>query len=146
MNYCQDCIRKNKKSPPAECPECAALTLYAELIGASMCLTCTNCGFEIIGSSFFPQCHLDYELDDSIYVLSVSTAEKSQYLRIAKAFGINVVQLKNLLNEGKSVSKSELSLDDVVDIIQQLQNADVSYLVSPNPLEKYPEIIDCLLR
>ena len=146
MNYCQNCIRKEKKSPPTECPDCGALTLYAELDGACMCLTCIDCGFEIIGASFFPQCHLDDELDDNVYTISISSAEKSQYLRVAKAFGLNAVQLKRHLDAEKSVIKSCLSLDEVVDIMQRLRNANVPYLVSPDPLDKYPEILDCTLR
>lgn len=146
MNYCKDCIRKDKKSPPTECPECGAITLYAELDGACMCLSCINCGFEIIGASFFPQCHLDDELDDSTYTVSISAAEKSQYLRVAKAFGLNAVQLKKYLDSGKSVIRSNLSLDEAVDLMQRLHEAGVPYLVNPNPLDKYPEILDCPLR
>ena len=146
MNYCLNCIRKEKKSPPSQCPECGTITLYAELIGASMCLNCTNCGFEIIGSSFFPQCYLDNELDDNKYTISIHTAEKAQYLRIAKAFGINTVQLKKNLDSGKGVHKCDLPLEPIVDIMLMLRDAGVEYLVTPDPREKYPEILDCKLR
>jgi len=146
MDYCKDCIRKKKKSPPSECPECGALTLYAELDGACMCLTCRDCGFEIIGASFFPQCHLDEELDDNRYTLSISTAEKSQYLKTAKAFGINTVQLKKYLDSGKTIVRSNLPLDEIVDLMQCLEEAGVPYEVVPDPRSKYPEILFCPLR
>ncbi len=146
MNYCKDCIRKMKKTPPSKCPEYGFKALYTELDGAFMLNYCTKCGFKIIGMSFFPQCELDSNLDDSIYTVSITVAEKSQYLKIAKAFGINVVQLKKTLDSGKTITKSNLSLYEAEDIIYKLDSLGVSYQVSPDLLKKYSELLFCDLR
>ena len=142
MNHCQDCIQKQNNSLPSECPECGAETLYGELDGRCICLKCLNCGYEIVGASIFPQC----SLDDRKYTVSISAAEKSQYLRIAKVFGLNTVQLREYLNKGNSVTRSDLSLDEAARMIQQLQEVGLPFQVEPNPLDEFSELLSCTYR
>ena len=143
MNYCRNCIRKERNAPPSKCPECGKTTLRCELVGASVVSSCTNCGFGFAGGSFFPQCVIDHERR---YTVSVSAAGKPQYLFAAKAFGMNAVELKRNLDNGRALTRDNLSPGEAAELIRRLRDAGLPYRVTPDLTEEYPEILCCTWR
>ena len=139
-NACRYCLHKEYHANPhiSECPKCGKKTLTGRLSGPEMISTCSNCGFEIVGASFFPPCHTD-ELD---YTVTVSNVEKNKKVEVAKLFGLNVMTLVNRINEYGEVTRTA-KLFDAERLYLTLKELGVEVEVSPDFRRKFPDLIGC---
>ena len=142
IDLCNNCVRKNYQEPKlCICPMCGEKTLTEELQYASLSLSCSNCGYEVVGASFFPPC-LD---DDLQYTITITNVEKENKVRVAKLFGINA---RGLLDSFKASGKMEMTLkiDDAVKVLEGLKEMKVDAIVSPDIKIKFPDIVNCKYR
>lgn len=138
-NVCQYCLHKNGVKPKMEkCPECGQETWMATLDGPCMIVSCSACGLKVVGASFFPPCHNDY-LD---YEFTIVNVPKEKKIKIAKLFGLNVKDLIEELRE-KSEFKRSYKLPMAEKIINELNELEVDFIISPDLINKYPHLIGC---
>ena len=138
-DICRYCIRKEYENPKiGKCPECGNETLLCSLDGACMVLKCSNCGFDVIGASFFPPCMND-DLD---YTITVSNIEKAKKIKVSKVFELNVMDLLKILDE-KGMVQTTVKHYEAVQIIKRLNELEVEYNISPDITKKYPDLLDC---
>lgn len=141
-NVCQYCIRKEYETPKiSKCPECGKETWMAQLDGPCMLISCSDCGFEVVGASFFPPC----SGDDSDYTITVKEVEINKKVKLAKLFGMNVMELINELRENGQIQK-KFKLYETNEILKSLNELKIEAEVSPSLMEKYPELIGCKHR
>ncbi len=144
VDLCSDCVRKNYATPKKGiCHMCGENTLTEELQGASIYLYCSNCGYEVVGASFFPPCYGDEELY-TITVLS-DDIKKENKLRIAKCFGLGVMELSKELSD-KNHLETKVKLDIAGKILTELKDMSIPFSVTPQIVEKYPELQGCKYR
>lgn len=144
VDLCGDCVRKNLEIPKKGiCRMCGKNTLTEELQGASIYLHCSNCGYEVVEASFFPPCHDDEELY-TITVLS-DDIKKENKLRIAKCFGLSVIELGKELSE-KNHLETKVKLDIAERIFMELKDMSIPFSVTPQIIEKYPDLSGCKYR
>lgn len=138
-NVCRYCLHKNYKNPQiGKCLKCGKETMMATLDGPCMILSCSNCGFEIVGASFFPPCHND-DLD---YTFSVKDVDKVKKVKLAKLFNINVMDLIKALREDGHAQKA-VKLFEAEELYAQLKDLEVEFEITPDFTEKYPDLIGC---
>jgi hypothetical protein len=144
VDLCRDCVRKNLEIPKKGiCRMCGENTLTEELQGASIYLHCGNCGYEVVAASFFPPCHDDEELY-TITVLS-NDIKKENKPRIAKCFGLGVMELSKELSE-KNHLETKVKLDIAERILVVLKDMSIPFSVTPQIIEKYPDLSGCKFR
>lgn len=138
-NVCQYCLHKNNNAPKVEkCPECGQETCMANLDGPCMIISCSSCGFEVVGASFFPPCHND----DMDYIFIIREVEKEKKVKLAKLFNMNVMDLVNELKEKGEIKKS-FKIFDTKSVFIELNELEMDFDVSPNLINKYPDLIEC---
>ncbi len=141
-DVCKYCIRKEYELPKFDkCPDCGEQTMMVSLDGPCLLLCCSNCGYEVVGASFFPPC----DNDNLEYTVTVKNVEKEKKIRVSKLFRINV---KELLDAFRANNKIEitLSIDEAMALLHGLKELEVDYEVTPDIVEKYPDIMDCKFR
>jgi len=143
-NACQYCVRKEYEHPAKcifKCEECGNDSMMAELDGLCLVITCSKCGAQIVGASFWPAC-----MEDNLeYTIAVSEIPKEKKVRVAKLYGINVMDLLNSMRETGMVQKI-FCLEEAKDMIEELQALELDYSISPDLRVKYPELIGCKYR
>lgn len=138
-NVCQYCLHKNNKATTAEkCPECGKETWMTTLDGPCMIISCSNCGYKVVGVSFLPPCHND-AMD---YIFMVREVEKEKKIKLAKLFYMNVMDLMNELKEKGEVKKS-FKIFEAESVFMELDKLEIDFDVSPNLINKYPDLIGC---
>lgn len=141
-NVCQYCIRKEYETPKTgKCPQCGRETWTVQLDGVCMLISCSSCGFEVIGASFFPPCMND-DLD---YTITVREVTKEKKIKLARLFGRNVAEIIKAFRENGQVQKTE-KLEDAKMTIQSLIESEISFDISPDLMKKYPHLIGCQYR
>ena len=106
-----------------------------------MLISCSSCGFEVIGASFFPPCMND-DLD---YTITVREVTKEKKIKLARLFGRNVAEIIKAFRENGQVQKTE-KLEDAKMTIQSLIESEISFDISPDLMKKYPHLIGCQYR
>ena len=138
---CHYCLHKEYAKPHiSECPECGGKTLTSKLSGPCMITSCSNCAYEVVGSSFFPPCHMD-GLEYSFVIRNVETDKKNA---VAKLLGLNVMTLVNRLKENGNVTKTT-KLFDAEKLYLALNELGIVFEVAPDFRKKFPDLIRCKL-
>lgn len=141
-NVCRYCIQKEYELPKTDkCPDCGKQTMMVTLDGPCMLASCSNCGFKVVGASYFPPCHND-RLE---YTVTVRSVEKEKKILVAKLFGINVKKLLDTFRE-KNELKISLEIDETMILLHGLKELNVTYEVAPDIEVKYPDIMSCKHR
>lgn len=136
---CKNCIQKEYEEIHIEkCPKCGRESMMAELDGACMVLSCSNCDFKVIGASFLPPC----VEDNCDYTISVANIEKEKKIKVAKLFGINVFELLKIHSEEKKVQITT-KLYEAKAILEGLNELDIESEVQPPLIQKFPELLQC---
>lgn len=145
VNLCDGCVRKRYEKPVlCTCHMCGENTMTEELKGASMLIYCSNCGYEVVGASFFPPCHDN----EDYYTISIIAEDitKENKLRISKCFEIGVIELSKELSENKKI-ETTVKLDKTVKILAELKEMNIPFTTTtPQISEKYPDLPGCKLR
>jgi len=138
---CHYCLNKEYAKPHiSECPECGEKTLTSKMSGPCMITSCSNCAYEVVGSSFFPPCHMD-GLEYSFVIRNVETDKKNA---VAKLLGLNVMTLVNRLKENGNVTKTT-KLFDAEKLYLALNELGIVFEVAPDFRKKFPDLIGCKL-
>ncbi len=141
-DVCKYCIRKEYEFPKIDkCPDCGKETMMISLDGPCLILCCSNCGYKVVGASFFPPCSHD-ELE---YTITIKNIEKEKKIRVAKLFGINVKELLVAFRENHKI-ETILKIDETITLLNGLNELGVIYEVTPDIEVKYPEIMTCKYR
>ena len=144
VNLCDGCVRKRYEKPVlCTCHMCGKNTMTEELKGASMLISCSNCGYEVVVASFFPPC---YDNEDC-YTITIQAEDivKENKLRISKCFEIGVMELSKVLSENKKI-ETTVKLDKTVKILAELKEMNVPFTTTPRISERYPELPGCKFR
>ena len=96
------------------------------------------------GESFFPPC---YGSDEELYTITVLSDDikKENKLRIAKCFGLSVIELGKELSE-KNHLETKVKLDIAERIFMELKNMSMPFSVTPQIIEKYSDLSGCKFR
>ena len=139
-NFCAHCFVKEKLKPVTYCPRCRSTDLLFALDGGRShpCL-CRACGYGFPVCSFYSAC----EEDDRPYCITMIEIPKVRWLALAKLLGVNAVQLKAMIIEQHPVQKPNLFLLHAVKWMKHLDALGISYVVTPDPLKEFREIMEC---
>jgi ribosomal protein L37AE/L43A len=140
-NACHYCLHKEyAELHISECPECGEKTLTSRLSGPCMIVSCSNCGYGVVGSGFYPPCHTD----ELTYTIVVRDVEKDKRIKIAKLFGLNVMNFVNRINEYGEVTQTA-GLFDSEKLYLTLKELGVEVEIFPDFRRKFPDLIGCKL-
>lgn len=140
-NACHYCLHKEyAELHISECPECGEKTLTSRLSGPCMIVSCSNCGYGVVGSGFYPPCHTD----ELTYTIVVRNVEKDKRIKIAKLFGLNVMNFVNRINEYGEVTQTA-GLFDSEKLYLTLKELGVEVEIFPDFRRKFPDLIGCKL-
>ena len=128
-DLCECCIR-NLDLSNTVCPDCHGKHAQAHLDGPCLILRCPDCGFEVIGGSFYAPC----EQDNGRYRIRIISQKlsKEQILAVGRCLKLPVLEVKKCLDEGRILPK-ELYLGPAMSAQEYLEQKGILCRLSPKP-------------
>ena len=136
-DLCEDCIR-NRNPWDVVCPGCHGKNGQAWLDGPCLFLRCPDCGYEVIGGSFYAPC----ERDDQKYRLQILSGRlsKEQILAVGRCLKLPVLEVKKSIEQDKILSR-ELYLGSAMEAKELLERKGILCELLPKP--RYGKYREC---
>ena len=140
MDLCEKCIRL-KKFEIGKCENCGKIMVFSHIEGHSIMCTCKNCGYTVIGASFYSPC----ELDNKVYHIKIlgKNITNTQIIELSKIMNFKVLSIKKSIDLECNLEKP-FYLKEIMKIIQYLNKQGLIYNIFPNV--QYSKYFSCLLK
>ena len=139
MDYtCDECY-KMRQPHITECPQCGEHTCFAQVIGLTSVLKCSNCDFEVAGASFFPACW-----GDTLYSISINKPDDSRKMvKLARVLNIRPLDLNQRFVDSNGHAEFKLKVLECSKVCKQISELEISYSLGQDLLRNYSRILDC---
>ena len=138
---CDQCYSSRQLSI-IECPECGKETCTSQVVGLTAELKCSNCGFAVIGASFYPACHQNIYY--SIQVDNPDDAKKT--VELSKILGVQIMDLYKAFKENEGTFSKEYKVLDCADKYNRITELGINCTLDPLLLKDFSRILDCVYK
>lgn len=127
---CNGCPVIADYSKPSKCPGCGKDNLITVYEGIDLISECTNCGWSVVGSGFYPNC----SNDETRYTVRISKEKytNKQIIKLAKMFEESTV---NMYEKSHSAYDLEIvkTYYDALNIMEQCWEIGIACCIDPMP-------------
>lgn len=130
IDKCAGCVRLNPdmKYHIKTCENCNNETLEVYLSGYTFVQECKNCGYGVVGASFFGNCET---LNDIIeIIIDFSKADIAMISKFCSQYSVNSVKMLAAIREGKEI-RIRCYLNEVIAVEKFLQGIGIDYAITP---------------
>lgn len=130
IDKCAGCVRLNPdmKYHIETCENCNNETFEVYLDGHTLVHKCKNCGYGVVGASFFGNCET---LDDIFeFIINFSKADNTIISKFCSQYSVNSVKMLTAIREGKVV-RIRCYLNEVIAVENFLQGIGIDYAITP---------------
>lgn len=127
FDYCNGCMR-HPDIYRAICPRCHAKNAKAQLEGHSLVVTCGQCNYEVVGSSFFAPC----EKDRTSYNLLIENQSllPAQIVMLSSRLHWNSLTVKEYIEKSQLMQINFL-LNEIMELKNLLDKENIRYEIQP---------------
>ena len=135
---CDECY--NMRQPHiTTCANCGKNTCVCQLIGATYCIRCTSCGYDVVGASFFPACW-----DNDHYSLIIEKpGDPEKLVKLARILDERVTELNQRFSNSNGRIEVNLNVRDYIDKYKKISGLSIPCSLDQDLTKKYSRILNC---